>query len=109
MASSAVAPHEKKRPLLALAVALVIVVSLLPRGSSATVEEQRARLPPTAECPDRVEGTWLAMVFMGYQQTWYEYTLQIKRSAPADAKGNGPIEGEMISHYWYGGVKEDKP
>jgi len=100
---------RRKRRLLSLAVALMIGVSLLPRGSQATVEEQRARLPPPAECPDRVEGTWLAMVFMGYQNTWYEYTLQIKRSAPADAKGNGPIEGEMISHYWYGGVKEDKP
>lgn len=100
---------RRKRPLLALAVAAMIGVSLMPRGSSATVEEQRARLPPPAECPDRVEGTWLAMVYMGYQRTWYEYTLQIKRSAPADAKGNGPIEGEMISHFWYGGIKEDKP
>jgi len=102
-------PRHRRRRLLALAVVFVVGVSLLPRGSSATVEEQRARLPPPAECPDKVEGTWAALVFTAHQNTWYDYQLVIRRSGPADAKGSGPIEGEMSSHYWYGGASQDKP
>jgi len=99
-----------RRPLLALAVVLVIGVSLLPRGSSATVEEQRARLPPPAECPDKVTGTWQAIIYNERQATWYDYQLTIRRSAPvADPNGPGPLEGEMVSHYWSGLPNNDKP
>ena len=103
------APRHRRRRLLTLAVVLVAGVSLLPQESSATVEEQRARLPPPADCPDKVEGTWQALVYTAHQTSWYDYTLVIKRSGPADAKGSGPIEGEMTSHYWYGGATQDKP
>ncbi len=100
----------KRRRILVLVFVLGVAVSLMPRGSSATVEEQRARLPPPAECPDRVEGTWKALVWMAYQHYWYEYTVVIKRSAPPKDGGiAGPLEGEMISHYWSGDAKQDKP
>ena len=51
-------------------------ISLFPRGSAATVEEQRARLPPPTECPDKVEGTWSALYFATNRQ-WLEYTAVI--------------------------------
>jgi hypothetical protein len=103
-------PRQRRRRLLTLAVVLGASVSLLPRGSSATVEEQRARLPPPAECADPVEGTWAGLVYTAPQRTWYEYTLVIRRTAPATA-GNlaGALEGEMLSHYWTGNPSADKP
>lgn len=102
-------PRHRRRRLLTLAVVFAASVSLLPRGSSATVEEQRARLPPPAECPDKVEGTWQALVYMAQQRCWYDYTLVIRRSAPAAGTPGGAIEGEMTSHFWYGAPTEDKP
>ena len=99
-----------RRWLLSLAVVLVIGVSLMPRGSSASVEEQRARLPPPAECPDKVTGTWQALLWNERQATWYDYQLTIRRSAPsADPNGAGPLEGEMTSHYWTGVKSNEKP
>ena len=99
-----------RRRWLSLAVLLVIGISLLPRGSSATVEEQRARLPPPAECPDKVTGTWQALLFNERQGTWYDYQLTIRRSAPAaDGNAAGPLEGDMSSHYWTGQKSNDKP
>jgi hypothetical protein len=99
-----------RRRLLALMIGLASGVSLLPRGSSATVEEQRARLPPPAECPDPIEGTWAAIVYYAHQHTWYEFTLFIRRTSPA-AKGDlsGPLEGELTSHFWLGPPNVDKP
>lgn len=101
-------PRQRRRRLLTLAIVLGASVSLLPRGSSATVEEQRARLPPPAECPDKVEGTWAALVYTAHQRMWYDYTLVIRRSAP-DGGSSGALEGEMTSHFWSGGPTEDKP
>jgi hypothetical protein len=103
-------PRHRRRRLLTLAVVLGASVSLLPRGSSATVEEQRARLPPPAECTDPVEGTWAGLVYTAHQRTWYEYTLVIRRTAPADAGSvQGALEGEMTSHHWTGPPTADKP
>lgn len=103
-------PRHRRRRWLTLAVVLAAGVSLLPRGSSATVEEQRARLPPPAECPDKVEGTWAALVYTAHQKTWYEYTIVLRRTTPAAGGSmSGALEGEMTSHYWSGGPKVDKP
>jgi hypothetical protein len=99
-----------RRRLLVLMTGLALGVSLLPRGSSATVEEQRARLPPPAECPDPIEGTWAALIYYAHQRTWYDFTLVIRRTTPA-AEGNlsGRLEGELTSHFWTGTPKVDKP
>ena len=49
-------------------------------------------------------------MYTARQQTWYEYTLAIRRSAPAaDGKVSGAIEGLMTSHFWRGDMSEDKP
>lgn len=103
------APRNRRRWLLSLGVAFAVAISLLPRGSSATVEEQRARLPPPAECPDKIEGTWAALVYYERQRTWYEFQLVIHRTALDKNGKSGAIEGEMTSHFWYGDAQEDKP
>jgi hypothetical protein len=99
-----------RRRWLSFAALLLVGVSIVPRQSSATVEEQRARLPPPAECPDKVTGTWQALLYNERQGTWYDYQLTIRRSAPvADGNAAGPLEGEMTSHYWTGLPNNDKP
>jgi hypothetical protein len=92
------------------AVFLAVSVSFFPRGTLATVEEQRARLPPPAACTDKVEGTWLGLKYEPQYREWYEYTLVIRRSEPRDRPdGSGPLVGEMTSHYWYGNEHDEKP
>ncbi len=76
-----------------------------PDSSSATVEEQRARLPPAARCSDLVEGTWLATNFQANRAVWHEYTLEIRRGVP----GGAEIKGEMSVHYWSGGDQDERP
>jgi hypothetical protein len=84
-------------------------LTLFPRGSAATVEEQRARLPPPAECPDKVEGTWAAL-YHTVTGSWIEYTATVRRRGPAaDGNAAGPIEVEMRAHAWDGPKSNDKP
>jgi len=93
-----------------IASVLALGASLVPRGSSATVEQQRARLPPAASCQDNVEGTWLALKYEPQWREWYEYTLVIRRKDPKPEPGTpGPIEGEILSHYWVGSDSDEKP
>jgi hypothetical protein len=95
-----------RRSALAAATLIAIALALVPRGSAATVEEQRARLPPAAACPDPVEGTWQALKYDEQYRDWYEHTLQIRRTEPRAA---GALEGEMTAHYWSGTPADDKP
>ena len=78
---------------------------LYPEPVEATVEEQRARLPPPAACNDPVEGIWRSHKFEPQYGEWYIFTLKIKRRAPGDSK----LTGEIQSHYWLGGEKDTQP
>ena len=95
-----------------LVTVLVVVgasFSLFPRESAATVEEQRARLPPPADCPDKVEGTWAALYYTKHH-SWSEYTVVIRRSSPAaEQDQGGPIEVDMKAHIWDGPVNTHNP
>src|SRR5688572_24465640 len=56
------------------AAALGLLASVAsPSPVAATIEEQRARLPPPAECPDDVEGTWMAIRYEEHYSPpeWY--------------------------------------
>jgi hypothetical protein len=99
------------RPLLVGAVAAVVATGVLaPRSTGATVEEQRARLPPPATCPDKVEGTWLALNYDRPYNEWYDRTLVIRRSAPRMlGDGPGALEGDSLAHFWTGGERDEKP
>ncbi len=82
-----------------------LTVVLFPRVSSATVEEQRARLPPPAECQDPVEGVWLSHQYEPRLLQWYIITLYIHHPSPDSDK----IVGDIVSHFWDGSTKEDQP
>jgi hypothetical protein len=83
----------------------MLAVVLWPSAAPATVEEQRARLPPAADCADPVEGMWLAIMYTEQREEWYEYSIDVKRVAP----GSNQLKGEMTSHFWHGGAGDQKP
>jgi hypothetical protein len=48
----------------------------------ASIEDQRARLPPVPnmnECIDEVSGVWRAHVYYARLRDWYRYELRIQR------------------------------
>jgi hypothetical protein len=75
------------------------------RGAGATVAEQRARLPPPAECEDEVEGLWRAHQFWDWRSEWYVMTLEIHRVK----KGEPALTGTIRSEYWHGEAKDQQP
>jgi hypothetical protein len=85
--------------------ASALAVVLLPRGASGTVEEQRARLPPPAECTDPVEGTWLGLAWIPHRGLWQENTLTIRRASP----GKDDLTGDIHVHYWFGKAMDQHP
>jgi len=61
----------------AAVVACLLVLVIGGSEAPATVEAQRARLPPAAECGSPVAGRWKALTYFEIQHTWYEYVLEI--------------------------------
>jgi hypothetical protein len=90
-----------------LAGCLLAAVAMLTtaRRSPATVAEQRARLPPAAECADPVAGTWKAHAFYSHVQEWYVFTLQIRRSAADPSL----LEGYILGMGWDAGPSVEQP
>lgn len=91
--------------MLVVSAGLVCVVLLIhPRRAPASVEEQRARLPPPARaCPDPVEGEWLGHELL--RNRWYRFTLHIRREAP----GSEALTGTITSHSWDGDRQQTEP
>jgi len=73
--------------------------------ADATVAEQRARLPPPAECEDPIAGIWRAHHFIATYGTWYIRTLEIHR----EAEGQPRLTGLVWADYWYGTAKDENP
>ena len=88
--------------LLGLGAGLVLLPSLAP----ATVEEQRARLPPPASCQDPVEGLWMSHKYESPWDEWMIFSLEIHRApgAPANppAGTSVPLIGTIQAHAWFG-------
>ncbi|MBI5517960.1 MAG: hypothetical protein HY909_29580 [Deltaproteobacteria bacterium] len=80
-------------------------VLCLPVLVPATVEEQRARLPPPATCQDPVEGLWKAHRYDPRFQDWSIFTLSIRRSAPESPS----LVGYITIEYWTGRPTESIP
>ena len=72
--------------------------------ASATVAEQRARLPPPAECQDPIAGIWRAHHFVTQYGTWYLRTLEIHRVA----EGQPKLTGLVWADYWYGTAQDQE-
>ncbi len=89
-----------------LALVAAAVTLLVPTVVSATIEEQRARLPPPADCADEpVEGIWKSHAYYPGHGQWYIFTLTIRRD-PSDPRR---LTGRVHSHYWNGGPDDVEP
>lgn len=76
-----------------LALAAFVVLSAVPRRAPAgTVAEQRARLPPAAQCEDPVEGLWRSHDFRDRWDEWTIFTLEIHRES-----GSERLRGRLAS------------
>jgi hypothetical protein len=79
---------------------------LLPSHAPATIAEQRARLPPAAECEGEiVAGVWRSHKYNERYGDWTIFTLNIRRSP------NDPTQlvGTIVNHEWYAGPEAEEP
>jgi hypothetical protein len=85
------------------AVAFVLALTLGVADAPATVAEQRARLPPPAECESPIAGKWKALVYSFPTEAWYEHDLEIHQ----DPKDPTVLTGMHYVDAWTG--VPDKP
>lgn len=77
----------------------------------ASIEDQRARLPPPAEqdagadCSDPVAGIWLGRQYNPRSITWQRYRLNIERVRP----GASDLRGDISVHFWVGTRADEQP
>ncbi len=102
-------PHrDRPRARRAIAVALVCLIGWLmlrPSGAPATIQEQRARLPPPAFCEDEVEGIWRSHSYWRGHGQWYIFIAEIRR-VPGDPNR---LRGTITSEFWNGGADDEQP
>lgn len=99
------AARRRRRAFAALVAGAVVGLALFPGIGHATIEEQRARLPPPATCADGVEGVWLSHTYNPTYSDWYMFTLRIRRKAA----GSKELVGEIESHSWNGSQEDTEP
>ena len=97
--------RRRTRAIGVVLVGLLLGFVMFPGIGRATVEEQRARLPPPATCADGVEGVWLSHTYNPNYQDWYMFTLRIRRKAA----GSPELVGEIESHSWNSSPQEAEP
>jgi hypothetical protein len=88
-----------------LALVAFVILSAAPRRAPAgTVAEQRARLPPPAQCEDPVEGSWRSHDYRERRRFWTMYTLEIRR-----IDGTDRLRGTIANHTWVGAAEQSEP
>ena len=91
-------------PAAAIAALLLAMTIRLPEAP-ATVAEQRARLPPAAECESDIAGKWRGQVHSEITKSWYEFTLEVRHiEGSAHA-----LTGVIHVHLWVGGPELTEP
>ena len=93
---------QRRRRLILVPIALAV---LFAPTVSATITEQRSRLPPPAACGDVVEGVWKAHRWRRDLHTWRIFTLTIHRQPGSDSALIGTIRNEG----WTGGPDRELP
>ena len=88
-----------------LALIVCVVALLAPALAPADIEEQRARLPPPAECTDPVDGVWMSHTFYPHVSEWYIFTLTVRHAAA----GSTTLEGSIHSMFWTGVAERPEP
>lgn len=89
----------------AILVVVALSLWLVPVLAAATVEEQRRRLPPAADCDDPVTGVWKSHKHDPRYGDWYMFTLTVERS-PEDPNR---LAGTIHAHSWTGGPQQEEP
>lgn len=97
--------QERRWVARAAVAAWLVAMTLRPAASPATVSEQRARLPPAAECDDPIAGTWRGLSYYPNHGQWYEFTLEVSRTA-AD---QNVLAGSIVAHFWDGPPDRSEP
>jgi hypothetical protein len=85
--------------------ALLAALIVRPADAPATVADQRARLPPPAECDDPITGTWRGLTWYPNHREWFEFTLEIQRAPD----GAGALTGSILAHFWDGVPEVSEP
>lgn len=85
--------------------AFLAKLTFAPTEAAGTVAEQRARLPPPAECDDPIEGKWKSLVWTPRERAWYSFTLDIHKVFESDSL----LEGTIYVHSWTGEPDESEP
>ncbi|UJR84442.1 hypothetical protein [Sandaracinus amylolyticus] len=79
---------------------------LVPSLGHGTIEEQRARLPPAAECDDEyVAGVWRSHTYSEVYRDWTVFTLTMRR-VPGQP---GQLVGTIQNHQWSGTPQDEEP
>jgi hypothetical protein len=87
------------------ALAGFVVSTAIPRRAPAgTVAEQRARLPPPAQCEDPVEGIWKSHDHSVRWNDWTIFTLEIHR-----VDGTDRLRGTIHNESWDGDADRSEP
>jgi len=84
---------------------IALLVLLLPNLAPGTIAEQRARLPPPAECDHPVYGIWKSHSFYKQQSNWYVFTLNVKPKKDSKIE----LEGRIDVHFWSGNKDAQEP
>jgi hypothetical protein len=85
--------------------ALFLAMTVRLSEAPATVAEQRARLPPAAECESPVAGKWKALVYSANTVSWYEYTMEVRHVEGSETALTGVIHVDA----WTGSPEESEP
>jgi hypothetical protein len=86
-------------------VTVLATLVLMPSLAPATVEEQRARLPPPATCDDPVEGVWMSHRYHPRFRDWYLFSLEIHRVS----QGSPHLKGQIMARAWEGSARDEQP
>ncbi len=103
---SRVARTQRQARIGAGALVVFALWTMVPRSAPAgTVAEQRARLPPPAQCSDPIVGIWKSHDYRGHRAIWEVFTLDIRRVEP----GGTALTGTIRNQFWDGGPDDKEP
>ncbi|MGE0788684.1 MAG: hypothetical protein AB7S26_23635 [Sandaracinaceae bacterium] len=98
--------RTRRRAVYVTAFACLLALWFFPSRAPATIAEQRARLPPAAECAgENVAGIWRSHQFVPTYQEWGIFTLTIRR-VPGHPE---QLVGRILSRGWDGGPDDAEP